>query len=151
VGQEVAFRIPSIWGTTQLNSLPNNIIPGSPIYGYVQSVTNATTFVVNINSSTYTAFTTNQVFANFSGENFPQVVAVGDVNSGGYPYTGAQLYPSPAFYNGYGTGLVNSINGPSIQGAFANNTSMGFIIGGSISGTTADTIYWRAYMNDYNA
>jgi hypothetical protein len=151
VGQEVAFRIPSIWGTTQLNSLPNNIIPGSPIYGYVQSVTNATTFVVNINSSTYTAFTTNQVFANFSGENFPQVVAVGDVNSGGYPYTGAQLYPSPAFYNGYGTGLVNSINGPSIQGAFANNTSMGFIIGGSISGTTADTIYWRAYMHDYNA
>lgn len=150
VGQEVAFRIPTVWGTTQLNSLPNNIIPGSPIYGFVQSVTNSTTFVVNIVSSTFTAFNPNQVFANFSGEQFPQVVAVGDINSGGYPYTGAQLYPSPAFYNGYGTGLTNSINGPSIQGAFANNTSMGFIIGGSISGTTADVIYWRAYMHDLN-
>ena len=39
VGQEVAFRIPSQWGTSQLNSLPNVIIPGSQIYGYVVSVT----------------------------------------------------------------------------------------------------------------
>src|SRR5574338_423311 len=30
VGQEVAFRIPTIWGTQQLNSLPNSTIPGSP-------------------------------------------------------------------------------------------------------------------------
>jgi hypothetical protein len=150
VGQQVAFRIPSSWGTIQLNSLPDVLIPGSPIYGYVQSVTNATTFVVNINSTGYTAFNPNQAFASFPGENFPQVVAVGDVNSGGYPYTGAQLYPSPAFYNGKGTGTALSINGPSIQGAFANNTSMGFIIGGSISGTTADTIYWRAYLHDLN-
>jgi hypothetical protein len=150
VGQEVAFRIPSSWGTTQLNSLPNTIIPGSPIYGYVTSVTNSLTFVVNINSTGYTAYNANQVFASFPGENFPQVVPVGDVNSGGYPYTGAQLYPSPAFYNGTGTGTVLSVNGPSIQGAFANNSSMGFIIGGSISGTTADTIFWRAYLHDMN-
>lgn len=150
VGQEVAFRIPTSWGTTQLNSLPDVFIPGSPIYGYVQSVTNATTFVVNINSTGYTAFNPNQVFASFPGENFPQVVAVGDINSGGYPYTGAQLYPSPAFYNGFGTGTTLSINGPSIQGAFANNTCMGFIIGGAISGTTGDTIYWRAYLHDIN-
>ena len=150
VGQEVAFRIPSAWGTTQLNSLPNVIIPGSPIYGYVSAVTSATTFVVQINSTGFTPFNPNQVFATFPGEQFAQVVAVGDINSGGYPYTGAQLYPSPAFYNGYGTGLTNSINGPSIQGAFANNTSMGFIIGGSISGTTGDTIFWRAYAHDLN-
>jgi len=150
VGQEVAFRIPFLYGTTQLNSLPNNIIPGSPIYGFVTAVTNSTTFVVNINSSGYTALNTNQTIASVPGLQFPQVVPVGDINSGGYPYTGAQLYPSPAFYNGTGTGLVNSINGPSIQGAFANNTSMGFIIGGSVSGTTADVIYWRAYMSDIN-
>jgi hypothetical protein len=150
VGQEVAFRIPSAWGPTQLNSLPNVLIPGSPLYGYVTSVSSANSFVVNINSTGYTAFNPNQTFASFPGENFPQVVAVGDINSGGYPYTGAQLYPSPAFYNGFGTGTALSINGPSIQGAFANNTSMGFIIGGSVSGTTSDTIYWRAYMSDIN-
>ena len=150
VGQEVAFRIPTIWGTTQLNSLPNTLVPGSPIYGYVQSVTNSTTFVVSINSSAYTAFNSNQLFASYPGEQFPQVVPVGDINTGGYPYTGSALYPSPAFYNGTGTGTVNSINGPAIQGAFSNNSSMGFIIGGSISGTTADSIFWRAYMSDVN-
>ena len=47
-GQEVAFRIPTLWGTTELNSLPNVTIPGSPIYGFVTSVTNTTTVVVNI-------------------------------------------------------------------------------------------------------
>jgi len=150
VGQEVAFRIPKSWGTTQLNSLPNTVIPGSPIYGYVQSVSSSTSFVVSINSTGYSAFTPNQVFASYPGEQFPQVVAVGDINTGGYPYTGAQLYPSPAFYNGTGTALVNSINGPAIQGAFANNSSMGFIIGSGISGTTSDVLYWRAYMSDIN-
>ena len=150
VGQEVAFRVPTVWGTSQLNSLPNVIIPGSPIYGYVQSVTNSTTFVVSINSTSFTAFNPNQVFASYVGEQFPQVVPVGDINTGGYPYTGAQLYPSPAFYNGTGTGLVNSINGPAIQGAFSDNSSMGFIIGSGISGTTSDVLFWRAYMSDIN-
>lgn len=150
VGQEIAFRIPSVWGPTQLNSLPNVQIPGSPIYGYVISVTNSTTFVVNINSNSFTAFNSNQPFASFPGENFPQVVAVGDVNSGGTAFSGGALYPSPQFYNGFGPGLVSSINGPAILGAFANNTSMGFIIGGSISGTTSDVIFWRAYAHDLN-
>lgn len=150
VGQEVAFRIPSLWGTIELNSLPNTIIPGSPIYGFVTAVNSSTQFVVNINSSSFTAFNSNQTVASVPGLSFPQVVAVGDVNTGGFPFTGAQLFPSPALYNGKGTGTVNSINGPAIQGAFVNNTSMGFIIGGSISGTTSDTIYWRAYAHDIN-
>lgn len=144
VGQEIAFRIPSAWGTTQLNSSNDVIIPGSPIYGYVTSVTNSTQFVVNINSTGYTAFNTNQTVASVPGLSFPQVVAVGDNNLGSNQFG----YNSPAFYNGMGTGAVNSINGPAVAGAFANNTSMGFIIGSSISGTTADTIFWRAYMHD---
>lgn len=146
VGQQVAFRIPAAWGTTQLNSLPNSLIPGSPSYGYVTSVTNSTTFVCNINSSGYTAFSTNVAFATAlaGGLNFPQVLAVGDNNSGSNQFG----YNSPSFYNGMGTGQVGTINGPAIAGAYCNNTSMGFIIGGTISGTTADTIYWRAYMHD---
>ncbi len=39
VGQEIAFRIPEAWGTVELNSLPNLIVPGSPIYAYVTSIT----------------------------------------------------------------------------------------------------------------
>ncbi len=154
VGQEVGFRIPSVWGSIELNELPNVIIPGSPIYGYVISVTDSTTFVVNINSSAYTAYNSNQPFASFVGLRYPQVVPVGDVNTGGLPISaGSQLYPSPNVFNGFQGSVtvpVSTINGPAIQGAFFNATFQGFIIGSSISGTAADQIYWRAYMHDIN-
>lgn len=157
VGQEVAFRIPSVYGTTQLNSLPNNLVPGSPVYGYVTSVTGNNSFVCNINSTGYTAFNSNQPVASVPGLQLPQVVAVGDVNSGGWPYTGSSLYPSPQFPT-Y-SGGVATINGPAIQGAFVNNTSQGFIVGAGnaivaggsadssshLSGETSDVLYWEAY------
>lgn len=150
VGQEVAFRIPSAWGTTQLNSLPNVQIPGSPIYGFVTAVTNSTTFVVNINSTAYSAFTNNPLITAVPGLSFPQVVAVGDVNTGYGLNSVAPLYPSPSVYNGYSTSAVSTINGPAIAGAFFNATFMGFIIGSAISGTSGDVIYWRAYLHDLN-
>ena len=152
VGQEVAFRIPSGWGTTELNSLPNALIPGNPAYGYVVSVTDSNTVVVNINSAAYTAFDSNQTVANVSGLSFPQMVAVGDVNTGGVAISsGSPLYPPPVV-NG-----VNTINGPAINGAFVNNTRSGFIIGAGLCvtattaplvGDNADVIYWRAYAHD---
>jgi hypothetical protein len=154
VGQEVGFRIPSVWGTTQLNELPNVLIPGSPIYGYVISVTDSTNFTVNINSSAYTAYNSNIPFLSFPGLKFPQVIPVGDVNTGGLQISsGSKLYPSPQVFNGYQGSVtvpVNTINGPAILGAYINATFQGFIIGSAISGTAADIIYWRAYMHDIN-
>ncbi len=160
VGQEVALRIPSFWGTTQLNSLPNTIIPGSPIYGYVIAVTNYNTVVVNIDSTAYTAFNSNQPFLSYPGQQFPQIVAVGDVNTGGVSISaGSQLYPPPQF-SPIGTTLVNTINGPAIKGSYVNNTSQGFIVGigaGSnqvnsvLVGTAGNIIYWRAMFYDYVA
>jgi len=157
VGQEVAFRIPSQWGTTQLNSLPNTLTPGSPVYGYVVSVTDYNTVVVNIDSSAYTAFNSNRTVASVPGLSFPQIVAVGDVNNGGTQISsGSQLYPPPQ-YRPIGTTLVNTINGPGILGAFVNNTAQGFIIGngagaklttGVLVGAASDIIYWRAYYHD---
>ncbi len=158
VGQEVAFRIPSmpgiippVWGPTELNSLPNVLIPGSPIYGYVVAVTDRNTVVVNIDSSTYTAWNVNFPFASFVGKTHPQIVAVGDVNTGGWPISaGSDLYPSPFVQDGFGTSPVRTINGPAIQGAYINSTFMGFVIGRAISGSAEDVIYWRAYMHDKN-
>ena len=157
VGQEVAFRIPTIWGTSQLNSLPNVIIPGSPIYGYVVSVTDYNTVVVSINSTSYTAFNSNQAFASYPGEQFPQMVAVGDVNTGGVQISsGSALYPPP-FTRPIGTTTVNTINGPAIQGAYFNNTSQGFIIGAGVGatdtasvlvGANGNVIYWKAFLSD---
>jgi len=162
VGQEVAFRVPNTWGPYQLNSLPNTLIPGSPIYGYVIAVTDYNTFVVNIDSSTYSAFVANQTFAGFVGRTFPQVVAVGDVNTGGVQISAnSALYPPP-YYSPIGTTRVNTINGPAIQGAYVNNTAQGFIIGAGnakvgaaavdtssvLVGTDGDVIFWRAFLHD---
>lgn len=156
VGQEVGFHIPTAWGTTQLNELPNVIIPGSPVYGYVVSVTDSTNFLVNINSTGFTAYNSNIAFASFIGLSYPQVVAVGDVNTGGTLISaGSQLYPSPLIFNGFQGSVstanqVSTINGPAILGAFINATFQGFLIGSAVSGTSGDTIFWRAYMHDLN-
>jgi hypothetical protein len=158
VGQEVAFRIPSQWGTTQLNSLPNVQIPGSPIYGYVISITDNWTFVVNINSSAYTAFTTAIAVSAVPGLTFPQVVPVGDVNTGGNAiFAGSALYPPPRFPTS--SSRVSTINGPAIRGAFVNNTSQGFVIGAGAATNNAsakimaanDVIEWRAFLHDYSS
>jgi hypothetical protein len=158
VGQEIAFRIPSSWGTTQLNSLPNVLIPGSPIYGYVTSVTDNWTFVCSINSSSFTAFNPNQTIASVPGLSFPQVLAVGDVNTGGNVITATtSLYPPPQFPTS--SSRVGTINGPAIRGAFVNNTAQGFLIGAGVAAvdTTAtliangNIIYWHAYLHDFGS
>ena len=152
VGQEIAFRIPQSWGPTQLNSLPDLLIPGSPIYGYVISITSPTQFVCNINSTGFTAFTTNIAVANVPGLTPPQVLAVGDVNTGGVAYSGGALYPSP-IVNG-----ASTINGPAISGAFVNNTSQGFVIQNGLGSAqvltsllAASSLYiWEAFLYDYS-
>ncbi len=157
VGQEVAFRIPTRWGTYQLNSLPNAVIPGSPIYGYVIAVTDYNTVVVNINSTGYTAYNSNQTVANVPGEFFPQIVAVGDVNTGGVQISANSVLYPPPYSQPIGTTRVNTINGPAILGAYVNNTSQGFIIGNGVGvndassvlvGAEGNVIYWRAYLHD---
>lgn len=157
VGQEVAFRIPSDWGTTQLNSLPNTLVPGSPVYGYVIAVTDYNTVIVNIDSSAYTAFNSNQTVAGTPGRSWAQIVAVGDVNTGGVVISsGSALYPAPQF-TPIGTTDVSTINGPAIRGSFVNNTSQGFIVGvgaGSndsssvLVGANGNVIYFRAFLHD---
>jgi len=159
VGQEVAFRIPSYWGTVELNSLPNLLTPGAPMYGYVIAVTDYNTVVVNIDSTTYTPFTSNQLFTDVSGMSYAQIVAVGDINTGGILISaGSPLYPPPYSRPIGSTAGVDTINGPAIRGAFVNNTSQGFIIGSGKStkltttarmvGTAGDVVYWRAFLHD---
>ncbi len=154
VGQEIGFRIPSAWGTTQLNTLPNNSIPGSPLYYYVTSVISNTQFVCNANSTGATAFNTNQTVASVPGLSFPQVFAMGDVNTGGTPYSGGALYPSPSFPTS--SGGASTINGPAISGAFVNNTRQGFVVqngAGAVQSsakllTASSTYIWTAYLYD---
>jgi hypothetical protein len=157
VGQEVAFRIPSAWGITQLNSLPNAALPGSPVYGYVTSLTSNTVFVCSINSSSFTAYANNPAVASVPGLSFPQVLSVGDVNTGGVAYSGGALYPSPSFPTS--SGGASTINGPAISGAFVNNTSQGFVVqngAGAVQSSatllTASSLYiWEAFLYDISS
>lgn len=158
VGQQIGFRIPSQYGSTQLNELPDVLIPGQPQYFYVATVPSATSFTVNSGIS-FTAFNVNQPFSAFPGLPFAQVVAVGDVNSGGYPYAGGPLYPSPYVYNGFSLNSVNTINGPGIFGAYINSTWQGFVInaglpqivGAGTIVTSGAVVEWRAYLSDYSS
>jgi len=170
VGQEIAFRVPNFWGITQLNSLPNLLIPGSPMYGYVTSITDNWTFVCNINSNAFTPFTNNTIMTSTTliGLTYAQVIAAGDVNTGGLGIYGtgvngflttSPLYPPPNFPTS--TNRVPTINGPAIKGAFVNNTNQGFTIGTGITAVdgnaassilkTDDIVYWHAYSHDYAA
>ena len=156
VGSQVAFHLSSDWGTVELNELPNSLVPGKPITGYVISVTDSDTVVVNINSTGYTAFSSNPTVAAVkAGVTPPQMVAVGDINTGGASISsGSPLYPSPTV-NG-----VSTINGPAINGAFVNNTRQGFVIGAGVGatytsatliGANADVLYWEAELHDFSS
>ena len=129
------------------------MIPGQPQYYYVTSVARGS-FTFNY-SGPLTAYNVNQTFASFPGLTFAQVVAVGDVNTGGNLYNGGNLYPSPNVY----TGLTSAptINGPAILGSYINNTSQGFIVGagagtaitaGVLVGANTNVIYWEAEYTD---
>lgn len=161
VGQEIAFRIPSVWGVSGLNSLPNLTVPGSPVYYYVSSLQSNTQFTCTALSANVTgSFSTagsRVAVSSVPGLQLPQVLAVGDVNSGGTPYSGGALYPSPSFPTF--SGGVSTINGPAISGAFVNNTSQGFVVGlgtGTVQAsalllTASSTYLWEAFFYDYGS
>lgn len=66
VGQQIRFNIPTDCGSRQLND----------VTGYVVEILSATQFAVSVPSSGFTPF------KNPIGRDEPQVVAIGDVNSG---------------------------------------------------------------------
>lgn len=157
VGQEIAFRIPSVYGGQELNELPSGLIPGSPKYYYVTSVARDS-FTFNYGGTLSTFSVAAPAFTSFNGLNFAQVLATGDVNTGGTLYSGGNLYPSPSVYSGYSLTQGTTINGPALLGAYVNNTAQGFIVGagagtvlttGSLVGANTNVIYWRAYLSDY--
>lgn len=130
-GQTVGFYIPSQWGTVELNSPTST---GALIVGKVTTVSSATQVVLNLNTSSgYTAFNSNPTVAQaLAGMNFPQMISLGDTNTG-------------AVTNTY---LPTTINSATVGGAFQNNTRQGFTIGATIAGSANDVLYYRAYAHD---
>ncbi len=133
VGSVVSFRVTLPWGAVQLYY--NQNIPGSVLYGTVTQVVNNFNVVVALDATGVNAFTTNVPVSSVHGLTFPQMVAAGDINSGGGIQTDAR------------TGALVQ-NGPTINGAFLNNTSRGFIIGSAFMGLSGDTMSWYAIAPD---
>jgi hypothetical protein len=153
VGQEIGFSIPFAYGTTQLNTLPNQVIPGNPLYYVVTSVTSSTVFVCNAVSTGATAFNSNQTVASVPSSQPAQVFAIGTYNTGSLAYSGGALYPSPVI-NG-----VSTINGPAIVGSFVANTRQGFQLGSgtgatltsaALIGSNGNTIFYEAVYSELN-
>lgn len=126
VGSTVTFRIPSEYGITQLNGLTGTVTYIVPGVTYSQ-------FIVNIDSTNFTPYTSNIPISQVAGLSFPQCVATGDINYGG----------SIPVING-----IPTINGPSVDGAFVNNTRQGFTIGLQAVNAASHSISWEAYYFD---
>lgn len=120
VGQQVRILIPTGWGTTQIDNTT----------GFVTAVT-ATTVTVDIDSTGATAFAYPSSATAALGITYPQIIPVGDANTG---YTAAgSVPPSPI----------------TIPGAFYANTRQGVLIGASLLLNNDDGIRWRAEFADY--
>jgi hypothetical protein len=155
VGQEVFFTIPStsyvnttpVWGTTQLDSATYVRNNGVPQQAYITSITNANTFVVNVNSTGYGAFTYPTSAQAALGVTFPQVAAIGDSNFG-------FVLPPPLYPQPTGNTYTNTVypKAITIPGAFLPNTRQGVIVGTGDGTTvlhvTSDVIAWRAIFPD---
>lgn len=120
VGQEVQIVIPStpyvnttsVWGTQQLDSNYVLNTTGVPQQAYVTAVT-PNSITVNINSTGFAPFTYPTSAQAAMGLNFPQVLAIGDQNSGGTLVPPLPIVP-PAI---------------TIPGAWFANTRQGVIVG----------------------
>ncbi len=151
VGQEVFFVIPqvsaTVWGTRQLDSQVYTQANLVPQQAYVTSITDANTFVVNVNSTGYTAFAYPTSAVAALGMTFPQVLAIGDQNSGGTLVP--PLPPQPSATTLTNTAYPNAL---TIPGAYLANTRQGVIIGigngTQIMHATSDVVRWRAIFPD---
>lgn len=141
VGQEVFFVVPAVtataWGTTQLDTLAYNTANVVPQQAYVTSVPAVNQIVVNVNSTGFTAFAFPTSAQAALGMTFPQVLAIGDQNSGTTNATTPLPVVPPAI---------------TIPGAYYTNTRQGVIIGigngTQIMHATSDVVRWRAIYPD---
>lgn len=143
VGQEVQIVIPvtpyvnttPVWGTFQLDS--NYVVKntGVPQQAYITAVT-ANSITVNINSTGFGAFTYPTSAQAATGVNFPQVLSIGDQNSGGTLVPPLPIVP-PAI---------------TIPGAWYANTRQGVIVGigdgTNLMHQTGDIVRVRASFPD---
>lgn len=155
VGQEVRFSIPSVSGMTQLNpSITNNYFPsGSSASAIVVSIVDAYNFTINIDTTSYTAFTWPTIAQQPSS--FPLVVPLGEdtatallANNAVFPqYQGQNVYNANSGIladSTVNTGFLGMILGTGGTGA-----ASALAITGPAGSVAADVVYWQAGKSTY--
>lgn len=154
-GQEVRFVIPAVSGMVQLNPNPlNNYYPtGSSVSAIIQTVVDDYNFTINIDTTTYTAFTWPTIAQQPSS--FPEVTPFGEDTATSLASTGNQV-PSingqQIFNTNTGILADSTVNTGflgMILGTGGNGNALGAAITGPAGTATADVVYWVAGKSTY--
>ena len=149
VGQAVRFNIPSVSGMVQLNPTSKNAY----LYATVTSITDAYNFVIDTDTSAFTAFTFPTIAQQPSS--FPTVEPIGEntavgltANSNVFPqYQGLNVFNanSGVFADAtVNTGFIGMILGTGGTGAISTAAITG--PAGSVAG---DVVYWVSGKADF--
>lgn len=162
-GQEIRFNIPAVSGMTQLNPQPlNNYYPlSSAVPAIIQTIVDDYNFTININTTSYTAFTFPTIAQQPSS--FPQVIPFGEDTATSLSSATIQV-PMIAGVQIFNTNtgiLADSTVNTGVLGMILGNGGNGNalttpILGpsGSIAWSagnvaTGDTMYWVAGKSTY--
>lgn len=159
VGQQIRFNIPTVSGMTQLNpTAQNNYLSGT-----ILTVVDLYNFTVNINTTSFTAFTfpTNAQ----QPSSFPEVTPLGENTASALVATASQIptdqFGNPIFNANSGilsdstvnTGFLGMILGSGGNGNALTTPIIGPAGSGATSNTgvisSPDTLYWLAGKSTY--
>lgn len=154
-GQEIRFNIPSVSGMLQLNPSPsNNYFPtGNSVPAIIVSVVDDYNFTININTSSFTAFTFPTVAQQPSS--FPQVIPFGEDTATSLSTAASQI-PMIGGLQIFNTNtgiLADSTVNTGFLGMILGTGGLGTVSGAAISGpagtTAGDVVYWLAGKSTY--
>ena len=139
-GQEVRFNIPAVSGMTGLNPNPqNNYYPtNSSVSAIVQTVVDDYNFTINIDTTSYAAFTFPTIAQQPSS--FPEVTPFGED-------TATALASNTAQVPTIGGVQIFNTNTGILADSTVNTGFIGMILPTGVNspgGIAADTVYWRA-------
>lgn len=148
-GQVIRFSIPSVSGMVQLNSTPDN----NYLTATVLTVVDDYNITVNVNTTTFTAFTWPTIAQQPSS--FPVFDPVGEDTANALSINAAQVptIGGVQIFN-TNTGIladstVNTGYLGMLLGTGGNGTALGAAIAGPAGAVAADVMYWVAGKSSY--
>lgn len=144
-GQEVRFNIPDVSGMIQLNPQPlNNYFPqGSNQSAIVLTVVDDYNFTINIDTTTYTAFTYPTIAQQPSS--FPEVTPFGEDTATSLTVLGAQV-PTIGGLQIYNTNTGILADSTVNTGFLGMTLAAGALLPGGVAN---DVVYWKAGKSTY--